>query len=108
MKNIDKRMVFGDNVSSHPLKGNQSVLIECKLVGWLISDGRNMLEPIKEKFVSIPMKLKELSSLRKSLKQNTEIEESEDNGYYHLTIKLRDNQHYLDLYQIANRIWKLI
>ena len=108
MSNINNRMVFSNTRDGNPGHHYQDVLIDEVIVGTLCAKEINFLVPIEERFASISLSKSDAEYISNNIKQTTSIEESEDTGRYHVIMKLRESQQYLDLYQIANKVWKLI
>ena len=108
MSNIDNRMVFSNTRDGNLGHHYQDVLIDKVIVGTLCAKEINFLVPIEERFASISLSKSDAEYISNNIKQTTSIEESEDTGRYHVIMKLRESQQYLDLYQIANKVWKLI
>ena len=92
-------MTFGEAESIRTNKSTQVVFFDKELVGWLYSSYNNLLAPIEEIFWSINLTKEQADRM------SSNIDESEDVGFYQVNLKLSDGQKYEDLYAIAKRIY---
>ena len=99
--NLDyTNITFGESESITINKSVQAVFYKKQLIGWLYSSYKNFFVPVDEIFWSINL------TKEQAIQVSSNIYESEDAGFYQISIQLSDFQKYEDLYEIVKKIYE--